>query len=157
VYEVVHAVGGTAQMRTTVSATETIEASPAAIFDCVADYAVAPLFIEGLQRLTPVSSSTAGEGARFDAVMRVGPRTIRTTIEITAYEEGRLVTWASANGHSQLLTFELTPQAKATKVVLEISYEAPGGLAGVLSAPVVEETVRIRARSSLRRLREHVV
>lgn len=143
-------------MRTTVSATETIGASAVALFDCIADYAVAPLFIEGLQRLTPVSSSTSGEGARFDAVMRVGPRTFRTTIEITAYEEGHLVTWASAGGRSQVLTFELVPEGKATKVVLDISYEKPGGLAGVLAAPVVEETVRSRAHSALRRLREHV-
>jgi uncharacterized membrane protein len=88
--------------------------------------------------------------------MRVGPRTFRTTIEITAYEEGRLVTWASTSGQSQLLTFELTPDGKAMRVVLEISYEKPSGLTGVLTAPVVEETVRLRARSALRRLREHV-
>jgi uncharacterized membrane protein len=143
-------------MRTTVSATENIRASAVDLFDCVADYAVAPLFIEGLHRLTPVSSNTSGEGARFDAVMRVGPRTFRTTVEITAYEEGRLVTWASAGGHSQSLTFELIAGAASTKVVLDISYEQPGGLAGVLTAPVVEETVRIRARSALRRLQEHV-
>jgi len=143
-------------MRTTVSAHERIEASAPTLFDCVADYAVAPLFIEGLHRLTPVSSSTSGEGARFDAVMRVGPRTFRTTIEITAYEEGRLVTWASTSGQAQVLTFELVPDGKATKVALEISYEKPGGLTGVLTAPVVEETVRLRARSALRRLRDHV-
>jgi uncharacterized membrane protein len=143
-------------MRTTVTATETIHASAEAIFDCVSDYAVAPLFIEGLHRLTPVASSTTGEGSRFDAVMRVGPTTFRTTIEITAYEEAQLVTWASAGGRSQTLTFELIPDGKATKVVLVISYEKPGGLAGALTAPVVEETVRSRARSALRKLRDHV-
>jgi uncharacterized membrane protein len=143
-------------MRVTVRASETIEASALSLFDCVADYAVAPLFIEGLQRLTPVSSSTSGEGARFDAVMRVGPKTFRTTIEIKAYEEGRLVTWASTSGQAQELTFELIAEGKATRVVVEISYEKPGGLTGVLTAPVVEETVRSRARTALRRLRDHV-
>jgi uncharacterized membrane protein len=143
-------------MRTTVSASETIEASAATLFDCVGDYAVAPLFIDGLQRLTPVSSNTSGEGARFDAVMRVGPSTYRTTIEITAYEEGRLVTWSSTSGEPQVLTFKLIPDGKSTRVVVEISYEKPGGLAGVLTAPIVEQTVRSRARSALRTIREHV-
>jgi len=150
------AVGGAAEMRTMVSASERIEASADFIFDCVADYAVAPLFIEGLQRLTPVGRGTSGEGARFDAVMRVGPRTFHTKIEITAYEEGRLVTWASASGQSQSVTFELVPDKQATKVSVEISYEKPTGLAGVFTAPVVEETVRSRAHSALRRLRQHV-
>ena len=66
------------------------------------------------------------------------------------------MTWASASSHSQTLTFELVPDGKATKVVLEISYEKPSGLVGALTAPVVEETVRSRARSTLRRLSDHV-
>lgn len=143
-------------MRITVTAAMTIGAPADELFDCVGDYAVAPLFIEGLQRLTPVSSKTSGEGARFDAVMRVGPRTFHTTIEITQFEEGHLVTWASTTGQKQSLKFELVPDRKGTKVVVEISYEKPTGIAGALTAPIVEETVRSRAQSALRRLREHV-
>ena len=70
-----------------VIASDTIEAPPAALFECVADYAVAPLFIEGLQRLTPVGPTTTGEGARFDAVMKVWGLDHDTTVEITEYEE----------------------------------------------------------------------
>jgi uncharacterized membrane protein len=128
-----------------VHASEVIQASPAALFDCVADYAVAPLFIEGLQRLTPVGPKTTGEGARFDA-----------TVEITDYEEDRLVTWASSNGQSQAITFELVPEADGTKVVLEISYERPSGIGATLVAPIVDETVRVRAHGALRRLKHNI-
>ncbi|MGO8877283.1 MAG: SRPBCC family protein [Acidimicrobiales bacterium] len=143
-------------MITRVHVSELIEASPAALFDCVADYAVAPLFIEGLQRLTPVGPKTAGEGARFDAVMKVGPSTFHATVEITAYEENRLVTWASSNGRSQAVTFHLEAVKDATNVVLEVTYERPSGVAGALVAPVVDETVRLRAHGALRRLRHNV-
>jgi uncharacterized membrane protein len=145
-----------AAMITKVHASEVIHASPAALFDCVADYAVAPLFIEGLQRLTPVGPKTTGEGARFDAVMKVGPKTFHATVEITDYEENRRVTWASSNGRSQAITFELVPEGADTKVVLEISYERPSGIGAALVAPVVDETVRVRAHGALRRLKHKI-
>lgn len=143
-------------MITHVHVSEMIEAPAAAVFDCVADYAVAPLFIEGLQRLTPVGPTTTGEGARFDAVMKVGPTTYHATVEITEYEENRRVTWASSNGRSQAVTFKLEPSNDATKVVLEVTYERPSGVAGALLAPVVDETVRLRAHGALRRLKHNV-
>jgi len=143
-------------MTTKVQVSETIEATAEALFDCVADYAVAPLFIEGLQRLTPVGPSTTGEGARFNAVMKVGPSTFHATIEISEYVENRRVTWSSSNGRSQAVTFELEPSGDSTKVVLEVTYERPSGLPGALVAPVVDETVRLRAHGALRRLKHNV-
>jgi len=139
-----------------VHVSETIEATPEALFDCVADYAVAPLFIEGLQRMTPVGPKTAGEGARFNAVMKVGPSTFHATIEISEYQENRRVTWSSSNGQSQAVTFDLEPSGDGTRVVLEITYERPSGIAGALVAPVVDETVRLRAHGALRRLKHNV-
>ena len=143
-------------MITNVHVSETIAASPEAVFDCVADYAVEPLFIEGLQRLTPVGGSTTGEGARFDAVMKVGPSTYHATIEISEYVENRRVTWSSANGRSQAVTFELEASGASTRVTLEVTYERPSGIAGALVAPVVDETVRLRAHGALRRLKHNV-
>lgn len=144
------------QAITRVQVSDKISAAPESVFDCVSDYAVAPLFIEGLQRLTPVGGRTTGEGARFDAVMKVGPSTYHTTIEITAYEENRRVTWASSNGRSQSVTFDLEPVGSETKVSLEVTYERPTGIAGAVVAPVVDETVRARARGALRRLQHNV-
>jgi len=143
-------------MITRVQVSETIEASPEAVFDCVADYAVAPLFIEGLQRLTPVSPKTVGEGARFNAIMKVGPSTYHATVEITEYEENRRITWAASNGRAQTVTFDLEPGRGATIVAVEVTYERPSGISGALVAPVVDETVRRRANGALRRLKQNV-
>jgi len=143
-------------MRTTVRVSGQYHAAPATLFACVADYQVAPLFIDGLERLSPLTEVTSEEGARFEAVMRVGPKTFRTTVEITEYDPDHLVTWASAGGQQQHLTFKLVPDGESTKVLLEVSYERLSGFTGVLMAPVVEETVRAHAHGALRKLRRHV-
>ena len=134
----------------------TIAASPEQLYECLADYQRAEVFIEGLEQLTPKGEQTEGEGAQFDAVLKVGPRTLRTTIGISAVDPGRSITWSSAGDEGQSLTFHLRPERGKTSVSLEVSYEEPGGIGGALIAPFVEQTVRQRSTTALERLREHV-
>ena len=143
-------------MRKTVQAQTTIAASADALFECLSDYERAEVFIEGLEELTPTGPKTEGEGAQFGAVIKVGPRTLRSTIEIAALEPGRSITWSSAGDDGQSLRFELEPEQGETAVSLVISYEEPGGLGGAIIASFVEHTVRERATGALARLREHV-
>ena len=85
--------------------------------------------------------------------MKVGPRTLRTTIEISSIETARSITWSSTGDSAQRLTFDLHPDGDETSVLLAVSYEEPGGLSGPLLAPFVEQTVRHRAVGTLDRLR----
>jgi ribosome-associated toxin RatA of RatAB toxin-antitoxin module len=143
-------------LRKTLQACKVIPASAETLFECLADYAQAEVFIEGLEELSPVGSQTTGEGAQFDAVLRVGPRSLRSTIVIESLEPLRAVTWSSTGDNGQKLAFELQPAAGATTVSLIVSYEEPGGLAGALIAPFVERTVQNRATNALDRLSQHV-
>ena len=143
-------------MRKTVCAAATIAASPDQLYECLADYQRAEVFIEGLEQLTPKGQQTEGEGAQFDAVLKVGPRTLHTTIGISAADPGRSITWSSAGEEGQSLTFALRLERGETSVSLEVSYEEPGGIGGVLIAAFVEQTVRQRSTTALERLREHV-
>jgi uncharacterized membrane protein len=143
-------------LRTTVKVQATIAATADVLFDCLADYERADVFIEGLEQLAPTGPTTSGEGAQFDAVLKVGPRTLRTTIAIAGLDPGRSITWASAGDDGQSLTFDLRARGDETSVSLTVSYEEPGGVAGVLIAPLVEQTVRHRSTAALERLREHV-
>jgi len=143
-------------LRKTVRERATIAAPLDVLFDCLADYQCADVFIEGLEQLTPTGTKTAGEGSKFDAVLKVGPRTLRTTIEIAELEPGRSITWSSSGDEGQSLTFELHPEQGRTAVSLAVSYEEPSGIGGALIAPFVEQTVRQRASGALERLREHV-
>jgi uncharacterized membrane protein len=143
-------------LRQTVQARTTIAASAGTVFECLADYRQAGIFIEGLEQLTPVGSQTTGENARFEAILDVGVRTLRTTIVITSLEPRRSITWSSAGADGQSLTFELRPRRGGTTVSLTVTYEPPGGIAGALIAPFVEHTVQHRATGALDRLREHL-
>ncbi len=143
-------------MRKTVEAQTTIAASADALFECLSDYERADVFIEGLEELTPTGPKTEGEGAQFDAVLKVGPRSLRSTIEIATLEPGKSITWSSTGESGQSLRFDLEPTQGQTSVSLVISYEEPGGLGGAIIAPFVEHTVRERATGALERLREHV-
>jgi uncharacterized membrane protein len=138
-----------------VEAHATVAAAPDTVFACLADYRCAEVFIEGLEQLTPVGSQTTGKDARFDAILKVAGHSFRSVIVIASLQPGRSITWSSAGGDNQSLTFELTPDAGGTAVSLTVSYDPPGGLAGVI-APFVERTVRQRATGSLERLREHL-
>lgn len=142
---------------TTVRVGGTIEATADVVFACLSDYKQAPLFIDGLESLEPAGRITTGEGAKFDALMKVGPRRFAAIIELSALEEDSLVTWSAAGGDERSITFRLRAAGGGTQVVLEISYAAPGGIAGFLLATVVEETVRSHAHASMRRLRAHML
>jgi uncharacterized membrane protein len=143
-------------LRKTIRAQATIPAPADTLFACLADYERADVFIEGLEQLHPIRTQTTGEGAQFAAVLRLGMRTLRTTIEITSVELGRRITWSSAGDDGQSLTFELQPVPEGTTIDLAVAYEEPGGIAGALIAPFVEQTVERRAITALERLRKHV-
>ena len=140
----------------TVRASTTIPAAPDTIFACLADYECAEIFIEGLEQLRPVGAVISGQGARFEAVLKVAMSTFQTTIEIASFEPDRLITWSTVGAEGQSLTFELCPGKSGTVVDLSVEYGEPGGIAGALLAPFVCQTVQHRADSALERLREHV-
>jgi carbon monoxide dehydrogenase subunit G len=143
-------------MITRIQLSTTVAASPAALFARVTDYSNVPAFIEGLQQLRPAGQATTGTGALFDAVMKIGPSTFHSKVEITEYETDRRVTWSASGGQAQAVTFDLDPIATGTRVVVEVRYERPGGIAGSLLAPVIEQAVRVRARNALGRLEQQV-
>jgi hypothetical protein len=143
-------------LKKTVQARATIAASAATLFECLADYKRADVFIEGLQQLTPIGTQTTGKDAQFEAVLKVGAHTLRTTIVIASLQPGRNITWSSAGDDGQSLTFELSPVRAGTTVKLTVTYQQPAGVAAALIAPFVEHTVQHRATGALERLREHV-
>lgn len=137
---------------TTVRTSERIAASARALFPLISDYRLAPSVIEGLETLQPLTRRTEGVGSRFRAEMRLGPTVVRAELEIVELVVDERITWASSAEDRRALTFVLTELTEVTRVELLISYAPPDGLSGLLLAPVVEETVRSKARDTLARL-----
>jgi uncharacterized membrane protein len=144
------------ELKKTVRASATVATAPDTVFACLADYKRAEVFIEGLEQLKPVGAVVFGQGARFDAVLKVAMNTLRTTIEIASFDPGRLITWSTMGDEGQSLTFELCPEDGGTVVDLAVEYNEPGGIAGALLAPFVAQTVQHRADNALERLRDHL-
>lgn len=120
--------------------------------EMLADYHRASEIVEGLERLVPTEGDT-GVGARFDALLRLGPKTVAATIVLRENDPGRRVRWAELHGE-RAITFDLRQLDEETAAVrISVSYEAPSGLASVIGR-VVEETVRAKARGTLDRLRQ---
>ncbi len=140
-------------MPTTVRCTSTIAAPASRVFALVSDYRSATAVIEGLEEMTPDGPKSAGEGASFDAVIQLGPRRVRARVRIAKLAHDASITWASSGGDDRSLTFDLHSKGPdSTEVTLTVSYNGPGGLSGLVLAPVVEQNVRSRARRSLERL-----
>ena len=122
------------------------------LFPLVSDYRRARSVIDGLEELTPIGGPELGEGARYAAVLRMGPTVLRASIEIVELVVDRRVTWATSDAEERALSFEFDFTDGVTTVEMTVSYEAPGGLAGLLIRPVVEDNVRRRSRETLARI-----
>ncbi|HLI44320.1 MAG TPA: SRPBCC family protein [Acidimicrobiales bacterium] len=138
---------------TSVHASRRIESPVHPLFRLVSEHDRAVQVVEGLEELRPIGPRTSGVGARFEAVFSFGPKAVRTEIELAELDLDRRVRWASPEQGSRSLTFEFRPVGELTAVRLTVGYERPDGVAAMVLAPVVEETVRQRARHTLERMR----
>ena len=91
---------------------------PRRFFACLADYN-APRCSSTVSSAHPARATDQGEGAQFEAVLKVGPRTLRTTIVIASLVPRRSITWSSAGDNGQSLSFELDPDQDETTVSLD--------------------------------------
>ncbi len=138
----------------TVRVSTRIDAGAHELFVLVSEHENAMRVIEDLEELTPLGARTRGIGARFHAVLRLGPKSVNAEIEIEELVSDRLVRWRSSHGDDRSITFEFREVEELTAVRMTVTYERPEGLGAALLAPVVEEAVRSRARGTLGRLRE---
>jgi uncharacterized membrane protein len=105
---------------------------------------------KGIER---VDAGPLGSGSR----VRVRPKGMPSSIwQVTAYEEGRMLTWASSLGPGLRVVggHELSPHGDATDAMFWL--EAQGPL-GQLVAPVLDRTLFSRkTRSATEGLRRHL-
>lgn len=137
-----------------VTATARVEAPVARVFSVLSNYEQVVQVIDGLESLTPVAEPAHEVGARFAAVFRLPGRQVSAEVVLAELVENRRVLWEAAGtpGRSVLFdTKQLEPSLTAVRV--SVSFERGGGIAGSLLAPIIEETVRSRARNTLEHLK----
>ena len=125
----------------TVTNEHRVRAPLAETFAYVDDHRHVPEWMHGVEKFDPVDGRDHGLGAVFDVVMHVGVP-IRTRLEVTGWEQDRLLEFRSVKGFSteSRWTFEALGEDE-TLVTSQITYHLPFGPAGRVMGKVMEPAV----------------
>src|SRR5688500_14330521 len=132
-----------------------IDAPASEIWDVVTDPSQYPVFAESITRWEPEDEKKdRGLGARYSMRMRAGSAEVGGLVEVVEWDEGCDMAWSSVKGIDQRGRWRLRAQEDGTtKVYLRLSYQAPGGLLGMISDQLSAFTVRGNLRGTLENLK----
>ncbi|KIQ15137.1 hypothetical protein ASG56_10130 [Rhodococcus sp. Leaf7] len=116
-----------------------IAASAEATFDYLSSHENVPDWMFGVTSFTPVGEVKRALGDRFEAEMKLGPKTLRSTVDIVEWVPGSVISLSSVAGFETSSRWTVTPVDDDHCVAdVEFGYEFPGGLTGKAMAKVVE-------------------
>ncbi len=125
----------------------------------IADPAGWPGFMAGITRFDHEGGPGPDlcVGSRFSMRMRVGSADVGGLIEVVECDPAADLAWTSVTGIDQRGRWRLRETSGgATRVVLRLSYGAPGGLLGLLTDRLSAGEVRQNLRASLENLKARV-
>lgn len=123
-------------------------------FAYVDDHRNVPRWMFGVDTFTPVDGRDHGLGALFDVRIHLGVP-IRTRIEITGWEQDRLLELTSVTGFEVDSRWTFTEEGDHTVVGAVVTYHLPFGPAGRVMGRVMEPAVALATqRSSAALVRE---
>jgi len=122
------------------------------VFAYVADYRNAGAWLSGISSFTPVGEADYGLHAVFDAALGLGVTTLHSTIKVIDFEEGRMMELDSIKGFKNTSKWTFTPDGDGTRVLAELTYELPGGLAGRALGRVIEPLIILVVKHSAENL-----
>ena len=104
-----------------------------------------------------VSVEPRGEGrSRWQAKAPIGK--VKWDAEVVLDRPNELISWRSLPGarvmNSGTVRFETAPADQGTEIVLEMSYDPPGGAVGATLAKLVGEEPRQQVKDDLRRFKQ---
>ncbi len=138
-----------------VERSRTIDAPRDLIWERVRDPASYPRFVDGITRCDPkghadpvdgqgppATDREPGLGSRFSMRMKVGSADVGGIVELVEFDEPGDLSWTNVTGIDQRGRWRLRETSDGrTRVTLRLSYDAPGGVLGMISdrvsAPMV--------------------
>jgi acyl-CoA synthetase (AMP-forming)/AMP-acid ligase II/carbon monoxide dehydrogenase subunit G len=114
-------------------------------------------FVSGLTRMDRKGRKQTGEGARYTLRLRVGSADVGGLVEVVEFDECREIAWTNITGVDHRGRFRLreAPDGR-TKVIFRLSYDAPGGVLGILADRISEPMVSQNLERSLENLRREL-
>lgn len=138
---------------------EGVAAAPRQVaFAYIDDYRTTTDWMFGLSSFRPAPGEPEhGLGAVFDAVFSVKPVKLKSTIRVTEWEQDSLLAFESTDGFRNWSTWRFVEEdATHTRVIVDFSYELPGGLAGKALGRALEPVVALSVRHSDATLRKNI-
>lgn len=141
----------------TIRTTARIDATPAQVWDGLADISTHVEWMADAEAIRFTSDRREGVGTTFDCDTKVGPFRLVDRMEITSWEPSRRmgvrhVGLVTGTGE---FTMAATPDG-ATELTWTESLRFPWWLAGPVGAAVARPVLRAIWRGNLRRLRERI-
>lgn len=132
-----------------------IQASREAVWKRVSDPACYPDFMANLERWDTMTDGPVRVGSRYTGHWKIGSVPVGGVIEIVEFDEARDLAWIGITGITQRGRFRLRdcPDGRTT-VTFRMSYEAPGGVLGLVADWVAARQVGRTMSRTLQNLRE---
>ncbi|MDH6280101.1 SRPBCC family protein [Prescottella agglutinans] len=126
-------------------------------FAHIDDYRNVPDWMFGITRFDPIGNLDQGLGAQYDAAMQIGLKTMKSTVEITEWEQDRIITLSSVAGFGNRSSWMFAPVGDdRTELSVDFGYELPGGLAGRALGKLIEPFVVTAIRQTEANLRKQI-
>jgi len=136
-----------------------VRASREEVWELIGDPSGWPRFMQGITRFDPEGGPDAdlGAGSRFSMRMHVGSADIGGLVEVVECDPAADLAWTSITGIDQRGRWRLRETADGdTRVILRLTYGAPGGLLALLTDRLAVGEVRANLRASLESLKARV-
>jgi uncharacterized membrane protein len=126
------------------------------VFAYVADYRNAGHWLSGVKSFTPVGDLDYGLHSVFDAALSVGVTTLHSTVKVIDFIEGQAMELDSIKGFKNQSRWSFTADgADRTRIVAEVTYELPGGIAGRAMGRAIEPLIGLVIKHSADNLAKH--
>ena len=131
-----------------------IDADRDSVWKRVSDPGCYPEFMANLERWDAMTEGPVGVGARYTGHWKIGSVPVGGVIEVVEFDEARDLAWIGITGITQRGRFRLRDCADGgTRVVFRMSYEAPGGVLGLVADWVAARQVGRTMTQTLENLR----
>ncbi|WOC13493.1 SRPBCC family protein [Gordonia sp. MP11Mi] len=136
----------------------TMEGSRAAAFAFVNDYRNVPKYMFGVSEFRPITEQTSGKGSQFVTVLKVGPKTLESTVECTEWIENELITMTSIKGFGAGTQWRFADGDEPGTVSADIAfdYTLPGGVAGRVLGGLLGQFVTPAVKHTDSVMRKHL-
>ncbi len=127
------------------------------VFAYMDDHRNVPEWMFGVSKFEPIGEKDSGVGAVFDGSIKLGPKTLHSTVECTEWEQDRVIGMKSIKGFVNWSTWRFNRiDDVTTELAVDFTYVLPGGMAGRALGKIIEPFITIAIRHTEQRLREKV-